>query len=339
MTRTDALTRGLADFEHALAARDVVAAVDVVEELLDDGADAVTVALDIIAAAQRRVGERWLRGEWSVAQEHAATGISASALEAIARRVSRKAAPRGRIVLACAEREWHTLPALLVATGLREHGWDVTCLGASTPADRLASYLHDVDPHVAAVSCSVVGALPNSRRFIEAGTGAGIPVLAGGSAFGPDARRAEALGATAWAPSLRAAADVLDALPAVVSPAPPLPAGLLAEQRVLELEHHARTESLRGHWRPEDTLGPDTTGHDEVAAIAKDCVQHVLYAVQAALLTGDGRLVRDAAEWIGAALTARGAPASVTSALGDELAHELRGRERAVTLVRRYWPR
>ncbi len=38
----------------------------------------------------------------------------------------------------------------------------------------------------------------------------GVPVMAGGRAFGPDGRHARALGADAWAPDARAAAAVLD---------------------------------------------------------------------------------------------------------------------------------
>ena len=93
-------------------------------------------------------------------------------------------------MIACAEREWHAVPAMIVAGALRAEGWQITLLGASTPTARLSRYLQDLGPDVTAVSCSVAAGLPNARGFIEASTTAGIPVLAGGAAFGPDDRRA-----------------------------------------------------------------------------------------------------------------------------------------------------
>jgi hypothetical protein len=45
----------------------------------------------------------------------------------------------------------------------------------------------------------MVTALPGARAAIREAHGAGIPVLAGGAAFGPDGGRAFSLGADAWA--------------------------------------------------------------------------------------------------------------------------------------------
>jgi methanogenic corrinoid protein MtbC1 len=47
-------------------------------------------------------------------------------------------------VVTCAEGEWHSLPARMVAEVLRLHGWQVTFLGASTPADHLRRLLTEV---------------------------------------------------------------------------------------------------------------------------------------------------------------------------------------------------
>lgn len=309
-------------FEQALADGDAGAAVTLVEDLLDAGAEPVSLMIDVIGEAQRRIGERWQRGEWSVAQEHTATGVSLAAVEAIARRVRALPVTRGRIVIGCAEREWHALPAMVVGTVLRERGWNVTFLGASTPADRLSSYLQDLGPDAAAVSCSIVGALPSTRQFIEASTGAGIPVVAGGAAFGGDDLRARALGATAWAPRLPDAVDIFDRLPAVVSPAPPLPPAPLAEQRAMELAHRRVVEEVLARWKPFD--------------LARDCVNQALYALQGALLTGDGRLVPETAAWVSALLEARAATGMPE--LGEELTVGLREYPLALDLLRVHWP-
>jgi methanogenic corrinoid protein MtbC1 len=176
-------------FEHALAAGNASEAVALVDGALDADADPVSLLCELITPAQRRIGERWQNAEWSVAQEHIATGISLAAAEAVARRVRALPLTRGRVIVGCAEREWHALAAMVAGTCLRTRGWHVTFLGAATPAERLYSYLYQVEPDVVAVSCSVAGGLPSTRRAIESATTAGIPVLAGGSAFGTDAHR------------------------------------------------------------------------------------------------------------------------------------------------------
>ena len=70
-------------YEDAVAARDNAAATSVVDEMLTAGAQPVTVLTDVIAAAQRAVGARWQRGEWTVAQEHAATAMAVDATKTV----------------------------------------------------------------------------------------------------------------------------------------------------------------------------------------------------------------------------------------------------------------
>ncbi|OZM70115.1 twin-arginine translocation pathway signal protein [Amycolatopsis antarctica] len=328
----------LAEFEVALAGPDTVRAITVVERLLADGVDPVLIMEEIVSAAQRRIGERWQRGEWSVAQEHAATGVSMAATEAVGRFAASVPVTEGRIVLGCAEREWHALPAMVVSHGLRSRGWDVTYLGAATPPARLSTYLQEIGPDAAAVSCSVLRALPSSRNFVEASTSAGIPVVAGGSAFGVDDTRAMALGATAWASTAFAAIEVIPALPSVVPPARPLPAEPLAEQRTLELNHDWLATTLRERWRvadwPRSDLRPDP---DDLDTVVRDAVDQVLYALQGALVTGDHRIVGDTAWWIAELLRGRGLPDGPLAGLGELLAAELHEYPLAAALIRGHW--
>ena len=221
-------------YEDAVDSGDTAAATAIVDEMLTAGAQPVTVLTDVIAAAQRAVGARWQRGEWTVAQEHAATAMAVDATKTVTKHVRRTPPTRGRIIVACAEREWHALPAMIIDCALRGHGWDTTLLGSSTSALRLNQYLHDLGPEAVAVSCSVLGALPTTRRFIEASTAAGVPIVVGGAAFGHDDQRARALGATAWARDAHGAVTAMYGLPAVVSPASPLPADSAGEQAALE---------------------------------------------------------------------------------------------------------
>lgn len=316
--------------DASIARGDVDAALAQVDGLLDEGLDPLDV-VDVIAAVQRRVGRRWQDAEWSVAQEHAATAVATSALESV-RRVSRSVVPdRGRIVIACAEHEWHALPAMLVSAALRSRGWQVTLLGASTPTVRLNRYLQDLGPDVTAVSCSVASGLPHSRAFIEASTTAGIPVLAGGAAFGPDARRASALGATAWAPDARTAVEVVETLPLVVRAAVPLPAEVTVEHGALVSDHRAMVTGVVEAW------GPYTAAEVEDQELLRDIVDQALHAVGGALLTGDERLVAETSAWVHAVLAARGHPQATAGELGSLLRGALRDYPVAGRVVTQHW--
>lgn len=335
MTATEgATTRDLAAeverLDTAIAGGDVDGALSLVDDLLDEGLDPLDV-VDVIAAVQRRVGERWQSAEWSVAQEHAATAVATSALESV-RRVGRSVAPeRGRIVIACAEHEWHALPAMLVSAALRSRGWHVTLLGASTPTARLNRYLQDLGPDITAVSCSVASGLLHSRAFIEASTTAGIPVLAGGAAFGPDARRASALGATAWAPDARAAVEVVESLPLVVRAAAPLPAEVTVEHSALVSGHRSLVSATAEAWAPYRDAGT------EDQELLRDVVDQAVHAVGGALLTGDERLLAETSTWVRAVLEARGHASSAWDELGSLLENALRECPLASGLLRRHW--
>lgn len=293
---TDSALESIEEYEAAVAAGRSVRAVEIVEDLVASGTAAAVVLLDVIGEVQRRVGERWLVGEWSVAQEHAATSVAGAAAQAVMRVLERKPADRGTLVLACPEREWHALPALLTSGVFREAGWDVRLLGASTPATRLGRYLHELGPVATGVSCSVRKSLPTARRIIEASTGAGIPVLAGGAAFGDGPAWAEKLGATAWAPDALTARDLLGELPRRVEPAPPLDSAVAGERAALERLHDQVAADAAGEWQPE---GVDSE-------VASEMVEEWLWALGAALLVDDVRALTEVEEWIAVVLEHRG---------------------------------
>ncbi|MGZ0148186.1 cobalamin B12-binding domain-containing protein [Kribbella sp. WER1] len=324
------LAPALTAFQDAVANVDAAGAIAVVDSALGSGADPIALLTDVVGPAQRAVGDRWQRGEWSVAEEHAATAVAMSATESIAREVRRTPTERGRVVVACAEREWHALAAMMIDCALRSDGWDTTLLGASTPALRLSQYLQDLGPDALAVSCSVLGSLPTTRRFIEAARAAGIPVLVGGPAFGTDDLRARSLGATAWAADARQAIAAMRTLPPVVAAAEPLPEDAAAEQAALELAHPALIAELPASWPgPEYALDP---------SLAKDCVEQLLHAVWAALITTDPRPISQTARWIAALLDFRGLPPTLAPGLRDELARALRDYPLASFLFDTSWP-
>ncbi|MDQ3989997.1 MAG: cobalamin-dependent protein [Actinomycetota bacterium] len=196
-------------FVELLEQADQPGAVGLVTGLAEQGAAPEALVLEVLAPAQREVGRRWEDGRWSIAQEHAATAITDTALGLLAM----DAEPHGsgrHAVVGCVEGEWHTLPTRMAAEVLRLRGWHVTFLGGSVPADDLARYVTAQRPDVVGLSCSMPVALKGAARSIAACRRAGVPVLAGGSGFGPEGRYAARLGASAWAGDPVVAAHLLD---------------------------------------------------------------------------------------------------------------------------------
>lgn len=334
MRRLDERRNPLRDYDAAFTSGDTETVTSIVEGLLVDGAEPVAVLTDVVAAAQREVGRRWQRGEFTVAQEHAATATAVSATRVVANHVRQVPVTRGSVLVACAEREWHALPAMMIECALRAHGWDTTLLGASTNPLRLNQYLNDLGPDAVAVSCSVLGSLPTCRRFIEATTASGTPILVGGPAFGGDDLRAVALGATAWARDAHGAIVAMDGLPAVVAPAAPLPGERTAEQAALESDHRRLVARLRERWTlVAAATTPDADCLNSVIDVADDVLHQTLHAVEAALLTGDDRVLPETAWWIDDLLRSRGAEPRMMDELVEILSAAMRDYPVAASLL------
>ena len=245
--------------------------------LADQGASPEALVLDVLAPAQREVGRRWEDGRWTVAQEHAATAVTDTALGLLAL----DAEPSGdrRALVACVEGEWHSLPARMAAEILRVRGWDVTFLGPSLPADDLARYVATQRPDVVGLSCSMPVALKGAARSVEACRRAGVPVLAGGTGFGPGGRYAQRVGATGWVPDPVTAVSVAEAW-RTTDPTPPAPIGAGDEHLALEQEKEEIVSAALGALRCRTPA-------------AHDALTFLVTAVENALFVGDPALMAD----------------------------------------------
>jgi len=318
---TDRLAVARDRFADAVDRLDAQAATETIGQALADGLDPVDLIEDVIAPSQRLVGERWERGDWSVAQQHAATGLATAAVCALD--VAMPPAEHGLVVLACAEREWHALPLQLIGATLRAGGWQVSLLGSAVTASRLSRTLHELGPDAVAVSSSVLGSIPNARRCVEASTTVGIPIVVGGPAFGTSGRRAEAIGATAWAPTARELPAILAGLPEVVRPVPPLPRAVVTELATLDAQQASLVKRLVARWRLTVGVRPDATQPDTVADLAVDVVRQYLHAVHAAVLLGDSSVISDIRRWALAVFTGREVPDAAAAMVElDELVRQ-----------------
>ncbi len=170
-------------------------------DLLGAGVPFESILVEILGPLQSDIGARWGQGDYRIADEHASTGVVETLIAQLAGSFDRP--DEGpRLAVACAEGDIHSLPPRMASAYLLYRGWHVTFLGSSIPARDLEDYLFETGHDTLVLSCTMSPWLQGARRSIEAAHAAGVPVMAGGRAFGSDDTIARKLGADGWSPSL-----------------------------------------------------------------------------------------------------------------------------------------
>lgn len=275
---------------RALRSVDPSGASDVVLDLFDGGMPVGGITRDVLVPAQVRVGELWQLGEWSVADEHAATAVTESAVLAL-EHASRPhpLSHQRHIVFACAEGEWHTLPARMAAVVAANCGTRVTVLGPSLSADQLGLRLSAGDVDLLALSCTVAANMLGAARCIAAAHEQNVPVLAGGRAFAHSPRRAQAVGADGWSDD-----------PAALRGPTPAQAGRAVEptMEVLALDAVDPAVVALVFDRMVAAIPPLDSVTSGQRASACEQIRLMSRYAAAALLTGDPSIVEELLRWL-----------------------------------------
>lgn len=278
------------DYFGSIARSDVHGASDLVVDLLDEGRPLDSIVTSVLAPAQVRVGEQWASGAWSVADEHVATSITEGALSALANASRPRPEPDARhVAVVCAEGEWHSLPARMAATIAAATGEvRVTMLGPSLPAEQLHRRLRVGDIDVLALSCTMPTNLVGAARCVATAHTLGVPVIAGGRAFGSSSRRAQAIGADAWAAD---ASAIMGPAPTLGSRGSDIPIEVLMLDN---LDDAIITVAYQRLMAAHPGLASMSTYQQ---ACTREDLGRILRHTAAALLTDDDSIVEDLLAW------------------------------------------
>lgn len=260
-------------------------------DLMDRGVPFDVVLFDYLMAAERSVGERWARGDYLVAEEHAVTGTIETVI-ALLTGMFDQPADAPLVVVATAEDDDHSLPARAIAAHLVYLGYRTTFLGTGLPAEDLREFLDVETPTAMVLSATMTSHLPGARAVIAAAHQAGVPVVVGGKAFGHDGRWARVVGADAHAAGLADAAAVIerwveDGAPELTEPEE-VPAALT----------DLMSERARIIAKAEAALATDSRFRQQVSVL--------LGALEGAILSGDADVLGDTISWQRQLLAARG---------------------------------
>ncbi len=113
-----------------------------------------TLLREVLLPYLHELGQRWERGEASVAQEHFASGVIRGRLLGLARDWGQGVGPVA--VLGCFPGEQHDIGLIAFGLALRARGWRIVYLGSDTPIDTVKQVTRVID--VSIVVLSTVGA-------------------------------------------------------------------------------------------------------------------------------------------------------------------------------------
>ena len=263
-------------------------------EVVAGGASAAAVVRDCLAPAQAAIGERWLRNELSVGDEHRATAVVDATLAGLEQELPSPGPSAPKVVTVCAEGEWHAIAVRMLSIAVSEAGADPICLGPSLPAGDLGPAVRELRAAGVLLSCSSVAALPGAARCVERLGELGIPVALGGHAFRAAPQVAKAFGGAVFEDP----AEAVRALPTLRA-APGGAPGVAAAVGALDL---AEGQLLAAAAR---RLGPDLGG--PAVTDPTEPIGHLLGFARAAIQFGAPSIVEGHRGWLDTFLAARSA--------------------------------
>ena len=167
------------DLAAALEAFDEPFAQAILDSLLSM-ATLDSILTEVVLPYLHDLGDRWERGEVSVAQEHFASSVLRGRLLGLGRGWGRGLGPR--VLLACLPGEQHDLGLIAFGLALRARGWRIAYLGSDTPIESIADAADTVDPMFVVISgvdgdsfgrfAAELSALAQTHRLCLGGAGA-----------------------------------------------------------------------------------------------------------------------------------------------------------------------
>jgi excisionase family DNA binding protein len=198
-TRKTSQATAVRRLEDRLVAGDESGAWTIVESRLGSGTNPDDILLDGLGQAMRSVGAGWEAGDYTVDDEHRASGVASRLIARLGARFTTRGPKRGSVILGTPPHELHGLPTAMAANVLRAHGFEVADLGADVPEDAFGSAVAKTQRPLAVAVCVTVGNHDRSVRAIVRAVrqvSPGLPVFVGGAGIA-DADHAVRLGA-AW---------------------------------------------------------------------------------------------------------------------------------------------
>ena len=180
-------------FISRLVSGDTAGCWNMISGSLSSGATPVEIHLHLISKAMDEIGDRWSKGELSVAEEHRATATAYRLLGQMGPLFRRRGRRRGTVVLGSVSNDMHALPTAIMADLLFARQFDVIDLGAHVPTESFVNVATGIDDLVGIGISLAVDHVIESGLAQTSELRAALPdafIVVGGSAIARS-RRAE----------------------------------------------------------------------------------------------------------------------------------------------------
>jgi len=153
-------------FRTAVLSGQRQAALYVVDEAQNLGADLLDIYEDIIAESLHSIGFLWAGNQANVAQEHMASSVVQYVIAILYTRIQRPASSRGNMVVTGVRGEQHQIGLSLVADAMESQGWNVRFLGSNLPHSTILEQVRDF-AQVVCISTTLIANLPATAELIS----------------------------------------------------------------------------------------------------------------------------------------------------------------------------
>lgn len=201
---------GFGTIEEALIAGDEARAWRLVEASIATAEDPVTIHLELLSPALISIGQRWARGELTIASEHKASAVATRIIARLGSHLTTPGRRRGTVIVGASPGDVHSIPTAMFADLVRSYGASVIDLGGSPDIaafieaakryDDCAVVVSVTGPGHEEAACEAVAALRS-----EFGD---IPIAVGGGAIRSE-EHARSMGSDVWHHDSREAARLI----------------------------------------------------------------------------------------------------------------------------------
>lgn len=137
--------------------------------LIEDTRPSIRVYKEIITPAMHDIGEKWLRNEITVADEHLATSVCDFALAQYTFQFKqRNRRSEKKAMFLCLEEEQHVIGSKMIAALFEENHWQVRHLGPNLPLSDALKSAEQWHPDVIGLSAAIPYRITALKEYIAA---------------------------------------------------------------------------------------------------------------------------------------------------------------------------
>lgn len=201
-----------AAYQEAVLENNRDRAVELIRSAMENRTPLKDVYLEVFQKTQHAVGDLWMNGRISVAQEHFCTAVTKRCMALLYPSIF--AGPRiGKTLVSfTVSDELHDIGLKMVSDLMELAGWDTIYLGANMPSNGIEDVLDTYEPDLVLISVSIANHIQAARdvigRIKASNSWYSVPILIGGNVFNtvPDLWRKT--GADAYARDATEAVEV-----------------------------------------------------------------------------------------------------------------------------------